>query len=111
MSAVSGHPLKTLKEYALGENHNYPDQSGGDIENVLLKERVALMATALEQTKPAKTCPPPYLSKKFERARSRPVVLPYAKAHDTDLDRHGPNVLHTYGFVEPLPSDKPIPLS
>lgn len=58
---------------------------------------------------PAVTFPPPPPAKTLEEAKSRPDFLSYAKAHDAELDRHGPEGLHTYDYVDALPSDKPIP--
>lgn len=70
---------------------------------------MVLMARALvAKTNPSVTCPPPPPLKTLEEAKSRPYFLSYAKAHDEELDRHRPNGLHTYYFVEALPSDKPI---
>lgn len=53
--------------------------------------------------------PPPPSPNTLEEAKNRPDYLSYAKTHDEELKRHGPNGLHTLDFVEALPSDRPIP--
>lgn len=105
-SAVTSHPLKTLDKYAFGKIKNYPNQDGGDIDRKILKERVALMATALvTQTNTDVTYPPPRLPKYLDEAKGRPEFLSYAKAHEEELERHESNGLHAYSFVNALPSD------
>ena len=108
--AATHSPTNIIKKYALGQNSAYPDQTGGDIEGEMDAESTANKVRAfVAKISPKVTCPPPPPPKTLNDAKARPDYLSYAKAHDEELDRHGPNGLHTYDFVEALPSDRPIP--
>ena len=103
-------PINIIRKYALGKSSAYPDQTGGDIEGEMDAERVAQQVTAfVAKLNPKVTCPPLPPRKTLEDSKLRPDFLSYSKAHDEELARHGPDGLHTYDFVEVLPTDKPIP--
>lgn len=74
------------------------------------KKRVDLMVRACSAKISSKTgltpLPPP---KSIVEVRGRKYWLMWAKALYEGLERHGPEQLHTVDFVDPLPTDKPIP--
>lgn len=74
------------------------------------EELSALMARALvEKSNPGDMCPPPTPPKTLEEAEIRSDYLSYVRAHDEELERHGPNGLRMYDFVDALPTDRFIP--
>lgn len=73
-------------------------------------ERISLLVNACaEKTDPRAVLTPLPPPKNIAEARGRKDWLMWAKALDEELARHGPEQLHTFDFVDPLPTDKPIP--
>lgn len=77
---VSLLPLQTLKKYAVGDAHVFPNQDGGNIEDEMKMEKVGLMARVLvAKRNPDVMCPPPPAPKISMRQRLVQIIYHTAK--------------------------------
>lgn len=106
-----------LRKFALGEvldtkNRStpitaFPSQDGGDIEQELKIEGIALLSSKCAD-KLGVSIPPPPAPKSLDEAHKSRDSLSWCKAWDDELERHD-TTLRTWTYEDPLPSDKPLP--
>eukprot|EP00173_Palmaria_palmata_P004417 Plantae.Rhodophyta-Palmaria_palmata.ctg5955.p1 GENE.Plantae.Rhodophyta-Palmaria_palmata.ctg5955~~Plantae.Rhodophyta-Palmaria_palmata.ctg5955.p1 ORF type:complete len:296 (+),score=29.01 Plantae.Rhodophyta-Palmaria_palmata.ctg5955:187-1074(+) len=101
--------MRTMRKYARPNNGEFPKQDGGDIE-AEMQGRIGLTVQACTAKVSEKHGRAPLrLPRNIAEARGQKDWLMWAKDLDDELDRHGPGHLHTFDFVDSLPTDKPIP--
>lgn len=72
------------------------------------KDSICWSTRIVPKKSPKPVVPPPPPPKNIEEARGRKDLLMWAKSLGKELERHGQEQLHTFDFVDPLSSDRPI---
>lgn len=104
----AGKASLVLSKYALGETQEYPNHSGGDIEEEMGDENIQNLSTACAAKFAEDSTAPPAHPESLGEAMQRNDASHWAKAWDAELERHDTE-LQTCTYETPPPTDRPLP--